>query len=1125
MAEPKLDDRYDLEKRQILVNGMQAIVRLLLEQHASDTRDGLNTGGFVSGYRGSPLGRLDSELWAAAAHLKPRNILFQPGVNEELAATSIWGAQQVGLLGEAKVDGVFGLWYGKGPGVDRCGDVFKHANMAGAARHGGVLAIAGDDHGAKSSTIAHQSEQALAAAMMPVLAPTDLQDILDLGLFGYALSRHAGCWVGLKVTTSLADSTGTILTRQPRKFVLPPVGEDLTIRWPENKQSMEERLVDRKLDAARAFALANGVDRIVRDDPDARVGILTVGKAHLDVIEALRLAGTAAPPIRILKVAMAWPLEPTKLIEFADGLEIIVVVEEKRAFVESQAKEILYARPNAPAIVGKRDQLGARLIAEHGELDPDKILSALHRVIATPAPLAPNDKPQPLPDALTRKEFFCSGCPHNRSTRVPEGSIALAGIGCHTMASRMPDRNTATVCQMGGEGATWIGQAPFMKRDHVFQNLGDGTYFHSGFLAIRAAIAANINITYKLLFNDAVAMTGGQPIDGSLSVERIARELLAEGVRRVVVVTDDVDRPRDLSEGVAVRSRIEHDAVQKELREIAGVTVLIFEQVCAAEKRRRRKRKLMADPPKRLFINQRVCEGCGDCVKQSSCIAVTPVETPLGRKRAIDQSACNKDFSCLEGFCPSFVELEGATLRKAEPKRTAELLAGLPAPPAHEQRPTETPYSLLITGVGGTGVVTIGAVVAMAAHLDGSTCSVLDMTGLAQKNGAVTSHVVLTAQGAGARPTRIGRGAVDVVIACDAAVAAAPDQLALLDRRRSRIVVNEEVTPTIDLSFNPNTTATTSLLFERLDRAVEDRPARCPAGPLARQMLGDSVYTNMMMLGFTWQRHSLPVSLENLRRAIRLNGASVDSNLLAFELGRSFAHSGTAPLLASGKQDTPTTQPKTLQSRVDGHVAMLTAYHDAAYAQRYRSWIDRFRAIDEQLASVAADTLVRLMAIKDEYEVARLYTDGEFAEALRSQFSETGRMRIWLAPPCIARVDRRTGRARKIAFGPWIMPFLRILAGLRQLRGSAFDPFGWTNERRMERRLLAEFEAQMEIVLEQYTPDRRDLALKLLALPQRIRGFGHVKEAAVEEVAAERQRLESQWSAPPSPARKVAAFV
>ncbi|WP_374572195.1 indolepyruvate ferredoxin oxidoreductase family protein [Phenylobacterium sp.] len=1132
---PQLDDRYDLNQPRVLLNGMQAIVRLLLEQHQRDRSAGISTGGFVSGYRGSPLGRLDAELWAAGSQLATRDIHFQPGVNEELAATAIWGAQQTGLVGAARVDGVFGLWYGKGPGVDRSGDVFKHANMAGTAPNGGVLAIAGDDHGAKSSTIAHQSEQAFVAAMMPVLAPSDLQELVEFGLVGFAMSRYSGCWVGMKVTTQLADSSGSIAGISARPTLRAPDVDDrpaggLGIRWPENKQDMEARLVGPKLAAAKAFARANRVDRVVWNGQRSKLGLITVGKAHNDLLDALRIAGidedeAQALGLAVYKVGMPWPLEPEGVLAFANGLERILVIEEKRALVEPQLKALLYAQmPEGPRplIIGKFDAAGQALLASHGELSPEDLVRALRELIpdlkAAPEH-APRQAPA-LPDLLVRKEFFCAGCPHNRSTQVPEGSVALAGIGCHTMASRMPDRHTATVCQMGGEGAAWIGQAPFVDRKHVFQNLGDGTYFHSGLLAIRAAIAARVNITYKILFNDAVAMTGGQPVDGVLGVEQICAELAAEGVKRIVIATDEPERPRRLPTGATVHPRQELDAIQRELRDVEGVSILIFEQVCAAEKRRRRKRKLLPEPPSRLFINERVCEGCGDCVKASSCIAVAPVDTPLGRKRAIDQSACNKDFSCVEGFCPSFVEVEGAQPRKADASRVRRWLADRPPLPQPARARIETTKRILITGIGGSGVVTIGAVVAMAAHLDGLECAVLDMTGLAQKNGAVASHLTLAARRDAIGAVKIGVGAADYLIACDAVVAAAPEHLKLSKRSGAAAVVNADVAPTAGVIFDLTARMNDGALIDRIASALGgDAVACCAATGLSRKLLGDAVFANMLMLGFAWQKSALPVSHESLATAIRLNGAAVETNLTAFELGRRLAHEGTTGMAELEIDTRPKPAAESAEVVDSRRRDFLVAYQNTTYAARYCDRVARIAAIDTALARVAADALFKLMAIKDEYEVARLYTDGVFRRTLDQEFTSVGRVRLHLAPPLLAPRDRATGHPRKIAFGPWIFPVLSILARFKRLRGTPLDPFGWTNERRTERRLLAEYEALLDELTPNLCAGPRDIATALLALPSEVRGFGHVKAAAIARHENEKTRLLALWREKISPGK------
>ncbi len=895
-----LEDKYNPACNRVFLSGVQAVVRAMIVRQYLDAGVGHKTAGFVSGYRGSPLGRIDTEFWAAQTHLDTHQIHFQPGVNEELAATAVWGTQQVGLLGKARVDGVFGLWYGKGPGVDRSGDVFKHANMAGTSALGGVVALAGDDHSAKSSTIAHQSEQAFAAAMIPLLAPASVQEVHDYCLLGWEMSRASGCWVGVKVTAQIADASETIDTDGYTGHG-GAVGKphELGIRWPENKNAMEERLVDEKLAAAQAFARSRGIDRTVVESPNATLGIVTVGKAHRDFLTAINKIGHSEDDlkgrgIRVHKIGMSWPIDPKTTLEALDGLEMILVIEEKRAFVESQIAELLYkARvPAPPVLIGKRTRTGDILLPAHGELSPQLVEHAVNYLLGrSPQVQVTRDDLPALPLLQTRKEFFCAGCPHNRSTRVPEGSIALAGIGCHTMASRMPDRNTVTVCQMGGEGATWIGQAPFVERQHVFQNIGDGTYFHSGFLAIRAAIAANVNVTYKLLYNDAVAMTGGQPVDGALSVEQICRELIAEGARQVVIVTENSVQPRKGLENVPIYPRTEMDDVQRQLREQQGVSVIIYEQVCAAEKRRRRKRGKMPDPPKRLFINERVCEGCGDCVTKSSCIAVPPVETIVGTKRRIDQSACNKDFSCAEGFCPSFVEISGAVPHKSDTSAIMDIVTRqqLPEPLLPS---LDTPKRLLVTGIGGTGVVTIGSVLGMAAHLDGHGSAVLDITGLAQKNGAVTSHVTIAENPASIDAVKISRESADLLLACDMVTAASSECLAMLKKGQTSVVLNSDVTVTAGVSFSDQEQMNLSLLRSRITETSGEEISELAASSTSQSLLGDQVFSNMMMLGFAWQKGTVPVSLTSLKSAIRLNGAAVQTNLVALELGRRIAHMG-----------------------------------------------------------------------------------------------------------------------------------------------------------------------------------------------------------------------------------------
>ncbi len=1115
-----LQDKYNPTCERVFLSGVQAAVRAMIVRQTMDAAAGWNTGGFVSGYRGSPLGRIDTEFWAARQLLDKHQIHFQPGVNEELAATSVWGTQQVGLLGKANVDGVFGLWYGKGPGVDRSGDAFKHANMAGTSAHGGVVALAGDDHAAKSSTVAHQSEQAFAAAMMPVLAPASVQEVHDYCLLGWEMSRASGCWVGVKVTSQIADASETIDTgNYADRNTADAAAHDLGIRWPEDRNAMEVRLVDEKLDAAQAFARSRGIDRTVIDAPNAKLGVVTVGKAHRDFLAATNKIGLSESDlkdrgIRVHKIGMSWPIDPITTLEALSGLEKVLVIEEKRAFVESQIAELLYKARVAtpPVLMGKKTGAGESLLPAHGELSPQLVEQAVNHLLGrnlqsekTLGDLAP------LPVSQTRREFFCAGCPHNRSTRVPEGSIALAGIGCHTMASRMPDRSTVTVCQMGGEGATWIGQAPFVERQHVFQNIGDGTYFHSGFLAIRAAIAAKVNITYKLLYNDAVAMTGGQPIDGTLSVEQICRELMAEGANEVVIVTENSIAPRAGLENVRIFPRTEMDHVQRELREKTGVSIIIYEQVCAAEKRRRRKRGKMPEPPKRLFINERVCEGCGDCVAKSSCIALPPVETILGTKRRIDQSACNKDFSCAEGFCPSFVELSGSTPHKSGASGILEVIETQEIP--EPSLPSlEAPKRLLVTGIGGTGVVTIGSVLGMAAHLDGHGSAILDMTGLAQKNGAVTSHITIAKNPTSIDVVKINNESADLLLACDMATAASNECLAILKKGQTSAVLNSNVTVTAGVSFNSQEHMDLALLRHRIsDVAGEGAVSELAASSTSQNLLGDQVFSNMMMLGFAWQKGTVPVSLESLKSAIRLNGAAVEANLVALELGRRIAHLGPESV---EEKRTLSKRPNKDNMSTEELVAYLydelVAYQNAKYALRYSSKITAIKAAEKAIGDslditrAVAIHLYRLMAIKDEYEVARLYTDGEFLKNVTRQFDNVGAIRFHMSPPFLAPKDKVTGLPKKIVLGSWLMPALRVLARARILRGSWLDIFGMTAERRLERRLLSDYEKVIDKLASELTPGNRELALKLASYPAAIKGFGHIKQA--NAIAAEQNR-------------------
>ncbi len=1160
LAQVSLEDKYTLQSGRIYLSGIQALVRLPMMQRQRDRAAGLNTAGFISGYRGSPLGGYDNALWQAQRLLDRNDIRFQPGLNEDLAATAVWGSQQVGLFPGAKVDGVFGIWYGKGPGVDRSLDVLRHANWAGTSPHGGVLAIAGDDHGAQSTTTAYQCEQVFEAAMMPILNPATLQDYLDFGLFGFALSRFSGCWVGFKATSEAVDSSASVdadprrmTIAMPHDFEMPPGG--VHIRWPRPGMDygleQERRLFGPKLMAVRAFARANAIDRIVIDSPQPCLGIIATGKGYLDLRQAMSELGitdeiAATLGIRVYKVGLTWPLESEGALRFAEGLKDILVVEEKRGFVEAQLMRLLYNMDAArrPSVVGKSDETGAALIPSIGELTPITVarvlVSRLKRVgLEEPlerqfqqrlARLEAFERPLAAPASkIVRAPFFCSGCPHNTSTRVPKGSRAMAGIGCHSMALFMPGRETATTTQMGGEGVNWVGQAPFTTENHVFQNLGDGTYSHSGLLAIRAAAAAGVNITYKILYNDAVAMTGGQPIEGGLSVPQIARQVLAEGARRIVVVSDEPDKyPANAGfpKGTNIRHRDDLDTVQRELRDTPGLTVLIYDQTCAAEKRRRRKRGLYPDPPARVFINDAVCEGCGDCSDKSNCISVQPVETPFGRKRRIDQSSCNKDFSCLKGFCPSFVTVRGGSVRK---------LSGLSAgddafaPLAEPQlRRLDRPYGILITGIGGTGVVTLGALIGMAAHLEGKAVTVLDITGLAQKNGAVTSHIRLAPVADDLHAVRIAAGGADLLLACDLVVAATPAALARMQSGVTRAVVNSHMQPTPAFIFNPDVDFEAAAMLQAIKAAAGEGGTDLVDGTgLASVLMGDSIAANLFMLGYAFQKSLVPLSLAALDRAIELNGVAVESNKRSFIWGRRAAadRAQVEGLVYDARGDGAAAEPQGLDALIQHRAAFLTKYQSAAYARRYRNAVAAIKDAESTrargysgLAEAAARNLFTLMAYKDEYEVARLYTDGAFAKKLQQQFDGDYTLEYHLAPPLLAARDAASGEPRKHAFGPWILNVFRILAPLRRLRGTVFDIFGYTKERRMERQLIANYETTLRELAASLNPDNHALAVEIASVPAKIRGFGHIKQRNAESAKACEAELLAMWRSKEAPA-------
>ena len=1156
LHEVSLHDKYDLSKERIFVSGAQAVIRMLMMQRERDRRAGLSTAGFVSGYRGSPLGGLDQQLWKAKRELEGADIVFQPGLNEELAATACWGSQQAELMGEGKYDGVFSVWYGKGPGVDRTGDVFRHANLAGSSRHGGVLALMGDDHTAESSTNAHATEFAFVDAMMPIFNPAGVQELVDYGLYGFALSRFSGTWGAIKCVKDNIESTASVDVSLDRlnivlpEFDMPPGG--LNIRHELDQFGQEHRLHDYKRAAVAAFIRANDLNRIVYSGGgSARLGIVTIGKSYLDVRQALEDIGVDATEanrlgIRLFKIACPWPLDYEHIAEFARGLETVVVVEEKRSLIETQFREHLYGIANQPVIVGKKDERGASLFQAAGALDPNDIAIALgERILKTighseaiaarvtrlrqfQAMLADTK------DVAARTPYFCSGCPHNSSTKVPEGSIAGAGIGCHFMALWM-GRSTVGFTAMGGEGAQWIGQAPFTKREHIFQNLGDGTYNHSGSLALRFALASKANITYKILYNDAVAMTGGQPHEGSLTVDMIAAQVRAEGVDRIAVVTDEPGKYAghvSFPAGATIHHRDDLDAVQRELRDAGGVSVLLYDQTCAAEKRRRRKRREFPDPDRRVIINELVCEGCGDCGVVSNCVSVQPVETEFGRKRRIDQSSCNKDFSCVNGFCPSFVTVHGAKLRKAQGVAgSADPLDGVPDPAPFVLGGDG--WSSIIDGIGGTGVVTVGAVLGMAAHLEGKGCGMIDMAGLAQKGGAVFSHVRIANTPDDIHAIRVSAGKADLVLGCDLVVSGNKKVLSSVREGETVFVVNTAEVMPGDFARS----ADFSLPTERLKKAIRsavgpDRAHFVDATQAAATLFGNSLGANTFLLGFAYQQGGLPLAAESIEKAIELNGQAVAMNLAAFRWGRRAAHDPAfvVGLVENTQKATDVRKlSETLDEVIERRAAFLRGYQSEAYAGRYRAKVAVVREAEERalpgstaVSEAVARNLFKLMAIKDEYEVARLYTDGAFQQQLASQFQEWDRLEFHLAPPILGRRGS-DGKARKSSFGPWMMKGFGLLAGLRRLRGTPLDAFGYTRERRMERDLLKQYEADIDSIVAGLTRARIEAAAALASVPALIRGFGHVKEANARQAGQERDRLLARFAAAEAEAVREAA--
>ncbi|MBK8071932.1 MAG: indolepyruvate ferredoxin oxidoreductase family protein [Ramlibacter sp.] len=1168
-----LDDKYTLDYGRAFMSGVQALVKLPMLQRLRDSLQGKNTAGFISGYRGSPLGGYDQALWKAAKYLKAQNIVFQPGVNEELAATALWGTQQLGFSppGTNRFDGVFGIWYGKGPGVDRCSDVFKHANMAGTTPWGGVIAVAGDDHISKSSTAAHQSDHIFKACGFPVFFPATVQEILDLGIHAFAMSRFSGVWAGMKTIQEIVESSATAMIdpervqiRIPTDFQMPPGG--VHIRWPDHALDQEARLFDYKWYAALAYIRANRLNYSAVETKADRLGLIASGKAWNDTRQALVDLGLDDDAcrqlgIRVHKVGVVWPLEAQITREFATGLREILVIEEKRQVIEYQLKEELYnwradVRPN---VLGKFNEVEGdfsggewsmanpsahTLLRANADLSPALIARAIAqrvkkmgvdgdmaaRIDAQLAILEAKERSMKAIEVKAvqgadRQPWFCSGCPHNTSTKVPEGSRAMAGIGCHFMATWM-DRSTVGFTQMGGEGVPWVGQAPFTTDQHIFANLGDGTYFHSGLLAVRQSIAAGVNITYKILYNDAVAMTGGQQVgerpEGH-SVIQIAQSMRAEGAVKITIVTDEpekYDGVGGLPAGIAIEHRDRLDTIQREFREIKGTTVIIYDQTCATEKRRRRKRGTMVDPAKRVVINELVCEGCGDCGVQSNCLSVEPLDTEFGRKRTINQSTCNKDYSCTKGFCPSFVTVEGGQLKK-KPKAAAVqpvALQSLPEPVFAPSHPAGGQvWGIVVAGVGGTGVITIGQLLGTAAHIEGKGIVTQDAGGLAQKGGATWSHVLIADSQEQIRTTRVSMAAADLIIGCDPLVTVSKETTLRMRPGRTHVAINSHGTPTAAFVKNGSwANPSEACVAEVVQTVGEQGVGAFDADGAATRLMGDSIYTNPMMLGYAWQKGWVPLSRESLLRAMELNAVAVEQNKAAFEWGRRAAHDwASVQSQMAPAQVIEFRKRESLDTLVARRVEFLTAYQNAAYARAYADFVQKVQLVEAPLGkSLLAETVARylfkLMAYKDEYEVARLHTDPSFLARVNAQFEGDFKLNYHLAPPLLARRNEK-GELQKRRFGPWMLPAFRLLARLKGLRGSSLDPFGYTAERRAERELISEYRSTLEGLLPALVAANHSLAVQIASVPEQIRGYGHVKERHLHAARLQREQLLQAW--------------
>ena len=1142
MQNVSLEDKYELNKGRIFVNGTQVLVKLPFIQKKIDLLNGLNTSGFISGYRGSPLGAYDKALWQAKTYLKKNDIMFSPGLNEDLAATAVWGTQQPNLISDSNNDGVFSIWYGKGPGVDRSGDAFKHGNSAGTSKNGGVLLLLGDDHTAKSSTLAHQSEYAMLDAQIPILNPSNLQDLLEYGIFGWHLSRFSGLWVSLKCITTTIDSSSSIdIDISKLNFQKPVINKNLgnvNIRIPDVILEQETRITDLKIPAAINFATLNNINKVIFNEGKKHLGIISTGKAFSDTMDCLKNLNIDQKKaeklgIHLLKVGMTWPLESKKIEDFSRNMREVIVIEEKRDFLETNIKNILYNKKNMPkSIVGKLDENGNRLIKEGYEINKTDLkyvlISRIEKTCKVDLKILSTSyqssvKKVSKKNKIERTPYFCSGCPHNTSTKVPDGSKAMAGIGCHFMAAWM-NRKTSLFTHMGAEGANWIGMAPFVKEKHIFQNIGDGTFNHSGTLAIRAAVNANVNITYKILYNDAVAMTGGQPVDGMPTTEQITHQLYGEGVNKIAIVTDEVLKYKNfknLAKGTSIHDRKELDKLQKQFRTIKGVTVIIYDQTCATEKRRRRKRGLLEDPNKRIFINHLVCEGCGDCSVESNCISVEPMKTIYGTKRKINQSTCNKDYSCASGFCPSFTEIKGGTIIK---KSSSKILdpdnefKNLKSPKKYSFKDNEV-YNILVTGIGGTGVVTIGALIGMAAHIEKKGITVLDQVGIAQKGGAVLSHIKLAKDPSAIHSPQISDGTTNLLLGCDMVVSASNEINKLLNNKKTNSIINDHEAPLSQSVLDPNYSYSGSLT-KSLIKNKSIKTNFLNATELAKNIFGDTILSNIFLVGYAFQKGLIPISVKAIKEAIKLNAINVEENISAFNWGRLASEDINHVLEKTKISDNNLNKKLPLSQLINKRYQELIKYQNEKYAAKYLKLIKLVQkkelALKEknlEMTKLVVNTLYKIMAYKDEFEVARLYTDGRFKQYLKENFEGAFKIGIYLSPPILNLIDKKTNKPKKILFSSKVFVLFKILNKFKFLRNTFLNPFRYSTERKKERELIKKFENNLNYLLNKVNKTNYKKCLEILNLFNNVKGYGHVKMNNFKEFEVDLEYKLSQFKA------------